>query len=885
MADGRLRRSTVVAFLFCVLLPGAAPAQTLQETGVVATGILLRQMDGVKRVLMIGAHPDDENTAVLAELARGMGAQTAYLSLTRGDGGQNLIGPELWDGLGVIRTGELEAARRLDGGRQFFTRAFDFGYSKRGDEALTFWPREELLVDVVWVVRTFRPQVIISVFTGTPADGHGQHQAAGIMAREAFEAAGDPLRFPEQLRRGVEPWTPLKLYGGVWRRPSEATVRFETGAYDPLLGRSVHQLAMESRSFHRSQDMGAARPMGPQVSGMRLERGRVGTDAATEDGLFAGVDTSLVGVATALPAPAAAATRRHLVAYRTALARAHERFGGTDPFAVVAPLRDALDHLLQARREAGPDAATEVRAVLDDKIAVAQRALLAAAGVTLDVRAADDLVTPGQTFEVTAFAWNGGPLVLHDVASALELPPSWRSVAVRAEGVGPDGDLAPGTLASWVYEVTLSSDADQSRLYYLRQPREGAMYEWPDEPGLWGLPRDPAPARGAFTFSLGEGQSRVPVDRAVPWTYVGVNQARGEYRRPVLVVPPVAVSVSPGGMVWPLQRSEARALTVAVRGEARGGAQGIVRLVAPAGWRVTPEEAAFAVTTEGGERSFTFQVTPTGSLESGEHVFRAEVVTEDGRRYAEGFHIVDYEHIERTALFTPAEARVNAVPVRVASGLRVGYIMGTGDDGPEAIRQIGADVTLLGAEAVRTSTFGEYDAIVVGVRAYETRDDLRAANAQLLEYARNGGTVLVQYNQYDFPTGGYTPYPVGMARPAHRVAEEDADVRVLHPDAPVFTTPNRITPADFEGWVQERGLYFLSEWDEAFTPLLEMHDQGEEPRKGSLLVASVGDGVYAYVALSFFRQWSAGVPGAYRLWANLLSLKGEDWRAFAAGGR
>lgn len=411
------------------------------------------------------------------------------------------------------------------------------------------------------------------------------------------------------------------------------------------------------------------------------------------------------------------------------------------------------------------------------------------------------------------------------------------------------------------------------------------MYRWPDEPGLWGLPRDPAPVRGAFSFTLGTGEGGVPLEEAVPWSYVGVNQARGEFRRPVLVVPAVALSVAPSGMVWPLDRSEARTLTVAVRSEALDGTRGTVRLVPPPGWSVVPTEAAFAVTAEGGGRSFTFQVTPVGSLDPGEHVFRAELVAEGGARFTEGFHIIDYEHIERTALFSPAEARVTAIPVRVASGLRVGYIMGTGDDGPEAIRQIGADVTVLGSDAVRSGTFGDYDAVVVGVRAYETRDDLKAANGQLLDYARDGGTVLIQYNQYDFPTGGYTPYPVGMDRPARRVAEEDADVTVLHPDAPVFTTPNRITPADFEGWVQERGLYFLSDWDEAFTPLLEMRDQGEEPTRGSLLVAPVGDGLYAYVALSFFRQWSAGVLGAYRLWANLLSLKGEDWRAFADGGR
>jgi len=879
-ASPLIRRATLLgtALLCTGLLPVAAAAQPLEGTGMVATGLLLRRLDGVKRVLMIGAHPDDEDTSILAELSRGMGVETAYLSLTRGEGGQNLIGPELWDGLGIIRTGELEAARRLDGGRQFFTRAFDYGFSKRGDEALAFWPREELLADVVWVVRRFRPQVVISVFSGTPQDGHGQHQASGIVAREAFEAAGDPTRFPEQLSWGVEPWRPSKLYGGVWRRPSEASVPLQIGAYDPLLGRSLLQLAMEARSFHRSQDMGTAQPLGTRASGLRLERGSGGANG--DDGVFAGVDTTLAGAAASLPEPAASRTREHLEAYRAELARARLAFGGADPYAVVAPLRDALDRLQRAEAAAGQAAGSELRAVLAAKSSLARRALLAAAGVVLDVRAADDLVTAGQTVRVTAHAWNGGPLVLSGATAALRMPAGWSAALVSAQGVGPDGSLAPGALASWVFDVTLPTDAAPSKLYYLRSPREGAWYQWPDEPELRGLPRDPAAVEGAFAFGVPADSRPVAVRQEAPWSYVGVNPARGEFRRPVLVVPAVSASVSPSGMAWPRTRSEARTLTVTLRAEAPGGSRGSVRLVAPAGWTVSPAEAPYELAGEGAERSFAFEVKPAAGSREGEHVFRAEAVASDGTRYAEGFTVVDYEHVERAALFSPAEARVDVLDVRVADGLQVGYIMGTGDDGAEAARQLGAEVTLLDADAVQSGDFASFDVIVVGVRAYETREDLRAANAQLLDFARAGGTVVVQYNQYDFPRGGYTPYAVEMGRPASRVAEEDADVTVLHPDAPVFTTPNRIGPADFEGWVQERGLYFLSEWDDAFTPLLEMHDVDEEPARGSLLVAPVGEGVYVYAALSFFRQWSALVPGAYRLWANLLSLDGPAWRAF-----
>jgi LmbE family N-acetylglucosaminyl deacetylase len=829
---------------------------------------------------MIGAHPDDEDTSLLAALSRRYGVQTAYLSLTRGEGGQNLIGPEMWDGLGIIRTGELEAARDLDGGQQFFSRAFDYGFSKRADEALTFWPRDELTADVVWIIRKFRPQVVVSVFTGTPVDGHGQHQAAGIMAREAFEAAGDPERFPEQLARGVEAWAPSKLYGGVWRNPSQATVRVETGAYDPLLGRSELQLAMESRSFHRSQDMGTSRPLGPRTSGMRLEQDRTGGSGG-DDGIFAGVDTTLVGAADELPGAAAQTTRAHLEAYRTSIQRAGTLLGGADPFAVVAPLEEAIAHLLQAKDAAGAQAGTELTHVLDDKIALARKAVLAAAGVVLDVRAADDLVTPGQTVRVEAMAWNGGPTTLRDAGAALALPSGWQATKVGDEGLAPDGSLAPASLARWTFDVTLPAGADLSRVYYLRQPRDGYFYRWPqDHPELWGLPRDPAPVRATFSFTAASGGRKVAVEPSVPWVFVGVNPARGEFRRPVLTVPAVSAAVSPGALVWPQARRDARTLTVSVRSEAAGGSSGRVTLSAPAGWKVDPAGYDFSLDAEGAERSFPFEARPTGTIEAGEATFRAVVTAADGHRYDEGFSIIDYEHIQRAALFSPAEATITVIPVRIADGLHVGYILGTGDDGPEALGQMGADVTLLGSEQVRGGNYAPYDVVVVGVRAYETREDLQSANAQLLDYAKGGGTVVVQYNQYDFARGGYAPYEVAMSRPAQRVAEEDAEVKILEPSAPVFTTPNAITQKDFEGWVQERGLYFLSEWDDHFTPLLDMHDQDEPPARGSLLVAPVGDGLYVYAALSFFRQWSSGVPGAYRLFANIVSVKASDWRSF-----
>ena len=868
------------------LLPPSLSAQSLEGTGAVATGLLLRQLDGVKRVLLVAAHPDDEDTSLLTALARGEGAETAYLSLTRGDGGQNLIGPELWEGLGIIRTGELEAARELDGGRQYFTRAFDFGYSKTAGESLDFWPREELLRDAVWVVRRFRPHVIVSVFSGTPADGHGQHQAAGIIAREAFEAAGDPERFPEQLEEGVEPWTPLKLYQSAWRRPDAADLRVPTGELDPLLGRSLHQLAMESRSQHRSQDMGAAQPPGPRSTALTFVEARV--EAEPGDGLFAGVDTALVGLADDLgpgmygSAPAQVAT--HLRAYRTAVREAREAFG-LDTRAVAPHLADALRRLRDARAAAGDAAGEELRTVLERKEELAVRAWLAAAGVVVDARATDDVVVPGQEVEVLVQLWNGSGAALSGVETALRLPRGWSAERLGAQGVEADGSVAPGALAEVTWRVRVPGDAEPSEPYYLEEPRDGFMYRWPDDPSVRGLPRDPAPVHAAVRFQPG-GEGGLEVARAVPWRFVGVDQARGEFTRPVLVAPELSVAVSPEALVWPQARDSATRVTVSLRNLAPEARAGTVRLEAPEGWRVTPDRTEVRLEGEGAERSVTVRVEPAGTPSPGDHRLRAVAEMGEGIRvrFDRTVEVVDYEHVERTLHLTPAEARITVVPVALPEDLHVGYVMGTGDAGPEAIRQMGGRVTLLGPEAVRSGAFDAYDVLVIGVRAYETRADVLAANEQILDFARRGGTVVVQYQQYQFARGGYAPFPMEMGRPAPRVSDETAPVTVLHPRAPLFTTPNRITEEDFQGWSQERGLYFWGDWDDdAYTPLLEMNDPGEPPRRGSLLVAELGEGLYVYAALSFFRQWPTGVPGAYRLFANLVSLEPGAWRSWAAG--
>ncbi len=879
MAKGRDGfRAMAFGLLFACVPVGGLAAQSMEGTGAVPAGLLLRQLDGVKRVLMIGAHPDDEDTAFLTALARDQGAQTAYLSLTRGDGGQNLIGPELWEGLGVIRTGELEAARRLDGGVQFFTRAFDFGYSKTSDEALTFWPHDEVLRDVVWVIRSFRPHVIVTVWTGTTRDGHGQHTASGILAREGYEAAADPTRYPDQLERGVEAWSASKLLQSERRDIGQATIVLDAGRLDPLLGRSTYQLAMESRSQHRSQDMGTRQPLGPRSAGASVVDSRVG---GRPDALWSGIDTTLVGLAEGAPVERRASVAAHLQAYRDALARARAGFG-LDGRGMSGPLLEGIGHLRQAREAAGSSPGAELADVLDRRIDMATEAWLASAGVVVDVRAADDLVVPGQAVEIAVHLWNGGADRLVGVDAALGIPPGWVGRPVSVEGVGAGGVVEPGALATWTVSVEIPADADPSQPYFLDEPRDGAMYRWPDAPHLWGAPRDPEAVDATVSFTVG-GAPGAQVSRTEPWRFVGVDQARGEFVKPVLVVPAVSARVSPEALVWPLGRTGSTEVTVTVRSESPDPVQGDVRLTAPTGWRVSPASQAVQLGGPGVERGVTFQVEPTGGVVEGEQFFRASVRAE-GAVYDRSVAVVDYEHIERTVMLTPAQARFTVVPVRVTEGLRVGYVMGTGDAGPDALRQMGADVTLLGPTELGAVSPGDYDVLVLGVRAYETRGDLLAANAQVLDFARAGGTVVLQYNQYQYARGGYAPYPLDIGRPADRVSDETAEVRILEPDAPVFTTPNSIGSRDFQNWVQERGLYFLGEWDDRYQPLLEMNDPGETPKRGSLLVAEVGEGLYVYAALSFFRQWSSGVPGAYRLFANLVSLDADEWRRFRARG-
>ncbi len=878
LLHARLPRLLFPLFPLHLALTGPGPAQAQIEApgaGIVEAGLLLRQLDGEKRVLMIAAHPDDEDTSVLATLARGHGARTAYLSLTRGDGGQNLIGGELREGLGLIRTGELVAARSIDGSLQFFTRAFDFGFSKTAEETFRNWPEEELLRDVTWVIRTFRPHVILSVFTGTPVDGHGQHQAAGIVARRAFEVAGDPTAFPDQLELGVEPWSVPKIYQLNRFGRGNSSVDLETGAFDPLLGRSYFQLAMRSRSQHRSQDMGSAESPGPRTSGGSLITSRV--PVGSEDGFFAGVDTTLAGIAEGAGAADPAALATHVERYREAVARASEGLHPVDPGAAAVPLQEAAVEIrgALAALESAPPAPgrTEAVRVFEARSVGVTGALLAASGIVVDARVAHPLLSPGEEAEVVVTVWNGGTRPATAGEVRLDLLEGWSAARVPGPaGGGRERALPPGTLAEWRFLVRVPASARLSRPYFLERPRDGALYRWPAEPARMGRPGNPPLIVAEAELAL-EGGPPLEVRRGA--SHVAVDQADGEYRVPVFVMPRFSVTVEPRSLAWPEGEVAEKTVAIRVTNLSQSPGTGEVRLLPPSGWEVESASVALTDAGVGEEVSLAFRLRAGPGATLGRAAFRA-VLEVDGRTYDEGVTFIDYEHIDPVPLFEPAELSISRFSARVRPDTHVGYVMGPGDDGPEALADLGIEVELLDAEEVTAGDLDHFDTIVLGIRAYETRGDLRASNDRLLDFARSGGTIVTQYNQYQYPAGGFAPLPVEMVRPHDRVTDENAEVAFLEPDHPVLTSPNPLGPEDFEGWVQERGLYFLSSWDPGYTALLEMADPGEAPKRGSLLVARLGEGAFVYTGLALFRQFPAGVPGAFRLLANLVSLRGSD---------
>lgn len=788
----RLLRVTA-AILLAILPAHSLPAQWVGPGTGGAAGLdqARRYLAEGRRVLVIGAHPDDEDTELITILSRGMGVESAYLSLTRGEGGQNLIGGELGPALGVLRSEELLAARRIDGAHQFFTRAYDFGFSKTATEAFEFWPRDSLVKDVVRIIRRFRPDVIVSVWSGTPLDGHGHHQASGIVAREAFDAAQDDSRFPGLMSdEGLAPWRPLKFYRAYRAKGPGQT--FDGGGLDPAVGQSYHQIAARSRSQHRSQDMGQLQGPGPSSRRIVLEAVSEGLDLAADTSLFAGVP---------------------------------------------------------ARRFEGAQRRGEVA--------------LGDAGVVLDAYADDSEVVPGQTVTVTVLAWNTGSDTIRATMGSVA-GVGFEDIATGTCGPTP-ALVAPGEVYRCTAMLRVEPAAAIGQPYYLVRPLERGQYVFAGDPGRWGEPFN-APLTARFEVAGAEGLA-ARVAREV--TARSLDQGVGEIRRPVLIVPRVLMQVTPERLLWRASLPS-RTIRVQVEHLARDTTDAIVRLAVPAGW-TEPAPVPVHFSRENEHRTIEFEVTRPAAVTNGAVRFHAQAIVGPDTLRLGGFRI-DYPHIQPHRLFRTADVEAIVAPVEFAGARRVGYVRGAADAIPEAIAAAGVAFRLLAPADLNGPILDSLDVLVIGPRAYELDPAVGRANPRLLAFARGGGTLIVQYQQYQYVSGAFAPYPITIARPHDRITDEHAPVRWLPGSEALASGPNRLTAADWDGWVQERGLYFAATWDSAWTPMLEMVDPGEAPVSGGLLVAPFGEGTVVYTGLSFFRELPAAVPGAWRLFANLLAI-------------
>ncbi len=840
------------------------------EHGAAGLGEAIKRLGVVASVLHTGAHPDDEDSGLLAYLARGRQVRTAYLSLTRGDGGQNLIGPELGEALGVIRTEELLAARRLDGATQFFTRAYDFGFSKSRDEALSKWDRDKVLGDMVKVIRYFRPFVIVSSWSGTPRDGHGHHQAAGFLTREAYTAAADPSRYPEQIRAGLQPWKAKKFYirvpgraeMGEKQENDPVTVSINTGQFDPLLGRSYYEIAMQGRSQHRSQDMGTIQRRGPQYSRLKLVDGGAGTESK-EDDIFAGIDTTITGIADYAGKPGER-LRPLLSEAQKAAERAQKEYRPFSPSTLSATIAQGLGKIREARAllaSLKPDAAAmaETDFLLMQKEQDFEDALLKAEDVVVDCLADDEVVTPGQSvaLHVSSYA------ALKPTAVSIHLLPG---ISAK-EGKQTTTEAENQIISQTDYEIAVNSDAGFTEPYWLKNKRQGDMFS--TDEGMGGIePYWPVPVGAIVTYEI-EGQKAAIFQ---PAQYRYADKAQGEIRHNIKIAPAVSVALSPGIIISPISSNATeREVTVFLTNNEKGGANGSLSLNLPPSWKAAPEQIGFDLKREDERASFTFKIQVPAGAVAGEYKVQA-IATLGGRRYSEGYEVAAYSHIEPRFIYKDSAATAEVIDVKVAPGIKVGYIEGAGDDFAGALKRLGVNVESLAERDLASGDLSRFDCIVTGIRAYEVRPDLIANNQRLLDYVKQGGTMIVQYNKWEYARGNFAPFPLEMAQSPDRVTDELADVSILAPDHPRFNFPNRITARDFDGWVQERGAYFMRKWDSHYKPLMSSHDAGEEGEEGGELIAEYGKGLYVYTAYGWFRQLPAGVPGAYRLIANLVSL-------------
>ena len=870
---------------------------------------MLLRLQTTARLLQTDAHPDDEDGGMLTLESRGKGFSTTLLTLNRGEGGQNKVGSNLFDVLGVLRTLELLAADRYYGVQQRFTRVADFGFSKTPEETFQKWGGHDIaLADMVRVIRTFRPDVIVARFSGTERDGHGHHQASSIISREAFRAAADPKRFPDQISDGLLPWQAKKLYignvcgFGANTCPDENyTVRLNTGEVDPALGMSYAQFAIEGLHHQQSQGVGGFTvSSGPRYTFYKLVDSVLPrTSDGHESSFFDGIDTTLPGLAKRLGDDS-----NKLPSFRAALEHLQSEIESAsqetakDPSRAALPLLSALNHFDLLIREVDASSLDarqkfDLLTVLKEKRQQCETAANFSMGVTLDATVAPlkgpvsavppeaealTVVSPGQRLTVIVKFHNASKYPLKIEKLSFESAQDWVAGTYKGDN---RSFVKPGEDFYANYRLRVPVDAPATRPYWHRNDPETESINTVDDENCATLPFPPPPLlvhadyriTGRADLSIvgiqvkgtdGPG-SAIATTVRVPFIDENKNQ-----RDPALAVAPAfSVMLEPGTQVISTAGSASNEVKVGIRSNIAGVTKGSLKLNVPTGWKVDPRTVQTTFHDRGEKQDFEFKIFPD-KLTEGKAELRA-VLESDGQHFSEGYSVVTREDLGRFYYYQPAVQRVSIVDVKVPADLKIGYIMGAGDDIPTVLQQIGMNVTVIPSQALAKEDLSRYGTIVLGIRAYDTQPEVVASNGKLMKYVFDGGTLIVQYNASvgDFNKDNLTPFPAELSR--ERVTVEEAPVDILEPQDTIFHFPNEISARDFDGWVQERGLYFMDKWDDHFKPLLSCHDPGQAEQKGGLLRAQYGNGVYIYTGYAFFRQMPDGVPGAIRLFVNLLS--------------
>ncbi len=900
----RAWRAATLAGILTFLVPASlSDTRPLpQDQGAVHLYQLLTKLRTTARLMQVVAHPDDEDGGMLTLEARGRGVTALLFTVTRGEGGQNKFGAETSDELGILRTLELLEADKYYGVEQRFSHVVDFGFSKTAEETFNKWHGHDVaLADLVRAIRTFRPDVLTSRFSGTPRDGHGNHEASGILTREAFRGAADPNRFPEQIKEGLLPWQAKKLYLGNPPRmfqggnvaDEDYTVKLDIGEYSPVLGMSYTQFALEGLAHQTSQGTGGIRvPPGHRYTYYKLIDSTLPLKPKHEEDFFEEIEASLPGLAARIGADQSKAPflRPALVLLQKRVEEAGKLFSMSDPAASAPALlagREEAENLIkqveQSQLSEIDKAALlpSLRAKLEQFQQAANEALGIYFELTVDppgpppgpsyfprMEQTMSMAVPGQTFTVTARLYNRGRLPLKVGAAALLSAYGLNASLVEAAEVQSAKPLNPGESRSAQWKVTVTGDAQYSRPYWSRtNPETETVYKLDGATlNLLTQPFGPYPMRAVFTIRTEFGSIEATAVAKIKF----IDPTSGQAERPLAVGPPISVLLMSPVIVAPVSGAAKSEVEVSVRSNVQSPVHATLKLDTPAGWKTEPQSIAVNLDHDGDVNNYSFQVTPQNLKEGTYQVTaRAEY---NGKQYAEGFKIITRPDLDSFYAYRPATGKVQAVDVKLPAQLKVGYIMGAGDEIPAVLRSVGLNINMISAQELASGDLSRYGTIVVGIRAYDVRTDVREHNRRLLDYVNQGGTLIVQYNQSTglFNDGHYTPYPATAGNV--RVSVEEQPVEILAPEERVFSYPNKITAKDFDGWVQERGLYFMTQWDPQFKPLLVCNDPGEPPQKGGLLMARYGKGVYIYSGYAFFRQLPAGVPGAVRLFVNLLSV-------------